>query len=361
MSRDIYSPHRRRSSLSGLALIIIIVPLVILLIGAVFFVFSQFNSVKNKEDNSTKYFAVKSGDGIRDIAKKLEEQSLITNKDYFSLYVSFKGGSDSIEADLYKLSSSQSMKEIASVLLAGESTRDNEIVIIEGWTVDQIASEFATFKKDFAKSDRSEDELKNGFIAETSKVSDYDYEFLKDLPKGVTLEGFLFPDTYELYQDAQPSDLIDKMLTNFNSKLDDDLKKSIEKREEDLFEVITLASIVQKEVKTEEEMKGVAGVYYNRLYIGRELESDVTVNYVTKKNTPQPSFEDTKVNSPYNTYKYEGLPPGPVGNPGLTAIRATTYPAKHDYYYFLTRLDTGEAIFSTRGYEHEAKKEKYLK
>jgi len=151
------------------------------------------------------------------------------------------------------------------------------------------------------------------------------------------------------------------MLANFDKKIDEDLKKKIEDREENIFEIITLASIVQKEVQTEEDMKSVAGVYFNRLYIGRELESDVTVNYVTGKNDPTPSYEDTDTESLYNTYKYEGLPPGPVGNPGLMAIRATVNPTDHDFYYFLTRLDTGEAIFSTRGYEHEANKEKYLK
>lgn len=229
------------------------------------------------------------------------------------------------------------------------------------WTINQIADKFASFKKDFAKSERSEEELRSGFVKEASTISNYDYEFLKDLPENATLEGFLFPDTYELYQDATPQDLIKKMLTNFDSKISGELKEAINNREENLFEVVTLASIVQKEVKTEEDMKGVAGVYYNRLAIGRELESDVTVNYVTGKNDPTPSYKDTATNSRYNTYQYEGLPPGPVGNPGLMAIRATTYPAEHNYYYFLTRLDTGEALFSTRGYEHEAKKEKYLK
>lgn len=361
MSRDIYSPHRTRGSLSGLALIIIIVPLLVLAVGAIFYVSKQFAAVKDASDETVKYFAVRSGDNIKDIAENLEKEGLIADKTYFSIYVSFKDRGKSIKADLYELSPSQSLKEIARVLLAGESTRDNEITIIEGWTINQIASEFASFKKDFAKSDRSEEELKNGFLTAVSKPTDYDYYFLKDLPENATLEGFLFPDTYELYQDATPSDLIEKMLTNFDNKVSGELKEEIENREENLFEIITLASIVQKEVKTEEDMKGVAGVYYNRLAIGRELESDVTVNYVTGKNDPTPSYKDTAANSLYNTYQHEGLPPGPVGNPGLMAIRATTYPAQHDYYYFLTRLDTGEALFSTRGYEHEAKKEKYLK
>ena len=276
------------------------------------------------------------------------------------MYLSLKDSGEGIKADLYKLSPSLTIKEIAGVLLRGESTRDNEIRIIEGWTINQIASEYAKFKKDFSKSDKTEEDLQGEFLKASQKTSDYDYDFLKSAPEDATLEGFLFPDTYELYQDATPQDLIEKMLTNFDNRIEN-LKGDIEERDENIFEIVTLASIVQKEVQTEEDMKGVAGVYFNRLYIGRELESDVTVNYVTGKNDPTPSYADTDAVSPYNTYQNEGLPPGPVSNPGIMAIRATVNPADHDYYYFLTRLDTGEALFSTRGYEHEAKKEKYLK
>ncbi len=363
MNRDIYSPHKRRSSLSGPATIFLLVIIVLLCFGLVSFVNGKFSEIKNLEDKSDVYFAVKNGDNLGKIAQNLENQGLINKKLYFSLYMRFKNSGDTIKADLYKLSPSLSVKEIANVLLSEEGTEDNEITIIEGWNINQIGDKYASFMKDFGKSEKSTEELKNEFAQAASKASDYnDYEFLKNIPKGATLEGFLFPDTYELYQDATPQDLIVKMLDNFNNKLDDtELKKGIEDSKETLFDIITLASIVQKEVKTEEDMKGVAGVYYNRLTIGRNLESDVTVNYVTGKNDPTPSYADTDAESLYNTYQHEGLPPGPVSNPGLMAIRATIFPAEHDYYYFLTRLDTGEAIFSVHGYEHEANKEKYLK
>ena len=321
----------------------------------------KFNTARNIDDKSEVYFEVENGNSISSIARNLEKQGLISKKFYFKLYISLKNSEDGIRADLYKLSPSQSIKEIASTLLAGESTRDNEITIIEGWTIDQVATEFAEFKKDFGKSDQSKDELRNEFIQAAEKASDYDYEFLKNIPKKATLEGYLFPDTYKLSQNSEPKDLIEKMLVNFDKKIDNNLKESVKQRDEDLFEIITLASIVQKEVQTIEDMRSVAGVYYNRLYIGRNLESDVTVNYVTGKNDPTPSYNDTYTDSLYNTYQNEGLPPGPVANPGLMAIEATINPTEHDYYYFLTRLDTGEALFSTRGYEHEAKKEKYLK
>ncbi|NQU99747.1 MAG: endolytic transglycosylase MltG [Parcubacteria group bacterium] len=361
MNRDIYSTHKRRSSLSRPALMVLFGIAVIFVFLSIVYVNSQFSSISDAGDESDIYFVVKSGDNLGDIAKNLEEQGLISKKLYFNLYVRFKDSKDGIKADLYKLSPSLTIKEIAGVLLSGESTEDNEITIIEGWTINQVATKYAEFKRDFGRSGKSQEELENEFMQAVNKASDYDYAFLKDAPENATLEGFLFPDTYELYQDAMPKDLIDKMLVNFDNKLDDELIKGIEERDENIFEIITLASIVQREVQTEEDMKGVAGVYFNRLYIGRNLESDVTVNYVTGKNDPTPSYADTDAESLYNTYQNEGLPPGPVANPGIMAIRATINPTDHDFYYFLTRLDTGEALFSTRGYEHEAKKEKYLK
>ena len=361
MNKDIYSSHKRRSSLSGPASLVLFAILAVFIFIGIVYINSNFKKAKDSNNQTDIYFVVRGDDDLRDISKNLEDQGLISKKLYFNLYVRLKDSRDSIKADLYKLSPALTIKEIAGVLLSGQSTKDNEITIIEGWTIDQVADEYAKFKKDFAKVDQPQEELKNDFRQVANKASDYDYEFLKDAPGEATLEGFLFPDTYELYQDAKPRDLIEKMLTNFDNKLDDELIKGVKERDENIFEIVTLASIVQKEVRTEEDMKSVAGVYFNRLYIGRNLESDVTVNYVTGKNDPTPSYNDTDVSSPYNTYQNEGLPPGPVSNPGIMAIRSTIYPTEHNYYYFLTRLDTGEALFSTRGYEHEAKKEKYLK
>ncbi len=150
------------------------------------------------------------------------------------------------------------------------------------------------------------------------------------------------------------------MLDNFSNKISEEMRRDILAQGKTLYEVLIMASIVQQEVIDIEEMKKVAGVYYNRLDLEMNLQSDATITYITGKEDPRPSDADTLVDSPYNTYLYPGLPPGPINNPGLDAIKAAVYPAEHSYFYFLTTLDTGEAVFSVTAGEHQEAREKYF-
>jgi len=191
---------------------------------------------------------------------------------------------------------------------------------------------------------------KSGFLLDGS--------FLK---KGKQHEGYLFPDTYRMYRDFTADDLIKKMRSNLDRKLTGDLREAIKDSGHTTGEIIIMASILEKEVRTEADMKIVSGIFWDRLKINHALQSDATLSYVLDSGKTAHSYEETQIDSPYNTYKYPGLPPGPISNPGLKAIRAAIYPTYTDYNYFLTRPDTGETIFSKTLEEHNAAKAKYLK
>jgi UPF0755 protein len=181
------------------------------------------------------------------------------------------------------------------------------------------------------------------------------------LPPGATLEGFLFPDTYRIFRDAGAERIIEKMLDNFGDKLTSQMREDIKKQERTIYETIIMASIIEKEVRTPEDMQIVSGIFWDRIKNGQALESCATLAYILGVNKAQYSEEDTKIDSLYNTYKYRGLPPSPISNPGLNAIKAAIYPKYTEYNYFLSRPDTGETVFSRTYAEHLENKRKYLK
>jgi UPF0755 protein len=204
------------------------------------------------------------------------------------------------------------------------------------------------------------------------KDENYDFNF-KDVAAEYNYQGFLFPDTYIFAKDVTVKDIVQRMLSNFESKITDKMIYDIEAKNLDLREVITLASIIEKEVGrnkekiTEEDLETmqrereiVASVFLNRLEINMALESDATVNFITGKSDRSVTIEDTKVNSPYNTYLNRGLPPGPISNPGIDSIRAAIYPASSDYLYFLNSPD-GTAYFAKTLAEHGENRVKYLR
>lgn len=246
---------------------------------------------------------------------------------------------------------------------------EQNITVIEGWNNGEIAdtlqSKNLISPKDFAALEKSFD------------VSAY--PVLASKPKSADLEGFLFPDTYTVFSPSADlatntagSLIIKKMLDNFSQKFTAQMLADTQNQGKTVYQIIILASIIEKEtgrnaVTDEEkqqladERKIIAGIFYNRLNIGMALQSDATVNFITGKNTPAVSEADTKINSPYNTYLYKGLPPGPICNPSLSSIMAAVYATKSDYFYFLSDPKTGQAIFAKTNDEQAANKQKYLK
>jgi UPF0755 protein len=244
-----------------------------------------------------------------------------------------------------------------------------QVTIIEGWTVKDIANHLEkqglVNAKDFIGASESVD-LTNHELVKRARLNEK------------SLEGFLFPDTYRFIKQATSQAIIDRMLDNFEARLGSLGVKSGQGRYAvpgyetlkidgasglHIYELLTLASIVEKEsggangiMSLEEQRKIIAGIFYNRLLRGQALQADSTVNYATGKSTPAASSEDLQINSPYNTYKYPGLPPGPIANPSLSSIRAVLYPTKTDYNYFFHKQPSGEVVFSKTFDEHRRRR-----
>ncbi|MFA6304970.1 MAG: endolytic transglycosylase MltG [Patescibacteria group bacterium] len=296
-------------------------------------------------------FEITQGEGVNQISANLFKQGLIKNSFWFEVYVWQKDLQRNFFAGSYVLPKNLSIKELVKKLTtSGES--EKSITIPEGWSNKEIGKYLQD--QGLGTQDAWLNLVGRNLGSFTAR-----YDFLADKPATVDLEGYLFPDTYRVFKNSSALEIADKMLANFDKKITLELRQEITRQHKTLFEILTLASIIEKEVSQEEDMKKVADIFYKRLEVGIALQSDATLNYITGKGVTRPSSQDIKTDSLYNTYKYRGLPPGPIANPGLQAIKAAIYPTANPYYYFLT-TPTGEVIYSKTHDEHVANKRKYL-
>ncbi|MFC1629649.1 endolytic transglycosylase MltG [Patescibacteria group bacterium] len=316
---------------------------------------------KECEVAQEKTFVVEKGEGGREIALKLEKQGFIWWGPLFRIYTLTQGVSGSLKAGTYQISPSMSTPEIVDKLVAGDVVKD-KITIIEGWNLRDIGWYFenrGTFQAE---------ELFElvGFplvsYVELPPLKDFalGYDFLADKPKDLNLEGYLFPDTYEITEGESFEEIVVKMLDNFDKKMTLDLKSEIKAQGKTIFEVMTMASLIEKEVRTQEDKKVVSGILWKRLRVNMPLQVDATISYITGRKTTKISIQDTKIDSFYNTYKYRGLPLGPICNPGIASIKAALYPEDSEYWYYLS-TPKGETVFSRNLEEHNIAKAKYIK
>lgn len=314
-------------------------------------------------EESKQLFVVKSGEASQTIAAKLEAEGLIRSSSIFNFYGYITGDGRKIKAGEYILSPNMDARQILRTLILGGKDSQGVVRIQEGWNLDTIAKYLE--EKEIAESDEFQKAVEN---VATS------YDYFGETPKVKSLEGYLFPDTYFVTNDGGEVDqIISLALNNLEKKLDATLRAEISRQGKSIYEILTLASIIEREVGRnlkvvndadrkllEDERKMVASVFYNRLEIGMPLQSDATVTYITKRPDPSATIEETKIDSPYNTYKYPGLPPGPIASPSISSIRAAIYPSNTDYIYFLSKPD-GTAVFSRTLDEHNTNKARYLK
>lgn len=286
-------------------------------------------------DTSPRRFVIATGEGVNTISRNLKQEGLIRNSFAFETYLWWKNFESRLIAGEYDLKPSLSIRDLTRVLVAGETiSRERDITILEGWT-----------RKDIAEYLEKEGIVKaNNFLDAT-----------KDL------EGYLFPDTYRIFKDATVQEIVVKMRANFDRKVTSEMRADIKKQKKTLDAIVIMASILEREVRTPEEQNLAADLFWRRLAIGMPLQADSTINFVVGGKRPRATYDDLKIDSPYNTYMYRGLPPGPIGNPGLSAITAALYPTKNDYLFFLTTEDDGRAIFGKTLDEHNQNRAKYLK
>ena len=243
---------------------------------------------------------------------------------------------------------------------------DRSVTLIEGWNSQQIADKLADSQLGFSAADflkiagRPRQDYRSLPVAQWPDDFSDRYTFLNDKPKYVGLEGYLFADTYRFHPSSSPEEVITKLLNNLDRQLSTKMRQDIAKQGKTVYQIITMASLLEKEVRTEADMKIVADIFWRRMNNGQRLESCATLAYIIGQNKPQYSFEETRIDSPYNTYINDGLPPGPIDSPSLKAIQAAIYPTANNYDFFLTRPDNGTTVFSHTFEEHKANKTKYL-
>lgn len=319
---------------------------VLCLVLLIFLFYSQrIISAPNSSDNTTTHIVVEPGQGSGDIANELRDAGLIKNRFVFILYLNLMKAGDKLQAGEYDIPRNLNMVQMTDLLKHGFVVED-KVTFPEGWTLVKMGERLES--KGIV--------TKNDFLAAAKK--DYDYDFLKSKPATVDLEGFLYPDTYIFEKDVTADEVVQKMLQNFDKKLTAEIRTKARTSELSLYEIITLASIVEREVAKPEDRRLVASVFLNRLEIGMALESCATIQYITGDSKKQFTYAETRIASPYNTYINRGLPPGPIGNPSIDSIRAVIEPQESNYLYFLS--SDGTTYFSKTFEEHEAKKAKYL-
>lgn len=323
----------------GIWKVFVIIIAAVVVAGAVGFgvVLSDSNGINL---DSEVRITVDNGDGASTVAKKLKENGVIKYPMVFKLISRMDGYDGEFKPGAVTLTNGMSYSDILDELIAVD--RDTvKVVIPEGYEISQI-----------------EQALKDAGLkgAETFRAaldpSLYSYRFLQGLPDRTNkLEGYLFPSTYLIPIDADGKQIVDLMLKTFDQKFPEEYYQRAQEMGKSVDQIITMASIIERETNSDTERAKVAGVFYNRLNKGMKLQSCATVQYILGTRKPVLSIADTEIDSPYNTYKNAGLPVGPIANPGEDCIKAALYPEETDAFYFCMSK-SGEHIFSKTYEEH---------
>ncbi len=320
---------------------------------------TNYNAVYKPEDTQSYTIVVEPGMSGKAIAEMLQEKGIIGNAGKFRKRAKLLGIAELFQAGEYQLSPSMSTEEIYYAL---QNARRESVkfTVNEGLFIREVADKL----------------VRDGLIADVRDFysaceDDYDYWFLPEStqpdPTGTLsakanrLEGYLFPDSYEVFKDASAHDIIDKMLSQFGKVYGEDFKNRAEKMGMSTAEIVTIASMIENETRVDQEREKVSSVIYNRLRIGMPLQIDATVQYCMGERKARVLYADLETDSVYNTYKVPALPAGPISSPGKASLEAALYPAETDYlYYVLKSADSVEHNFAVNGTEFNAYKQQYL-
>lgn len=328
------------------------IALMILVILVVLYRGYSKDAVKPVNINSNKYQSVEipKGSSTGSIADILLKKKLIKSAFVFEMESRLNKYNGKYKAGDYLLSQNMTMYDIMEKLYKGDS--DSNLIrftIPEGYNLKQIADKLE--KLGFINKEAFYHEIRSG---------NFKYKFLKGIPKGDNrLEGFLYPDTYEVYKNATEHEIIDKMLQRFDNLFTEAYYKRAKEMGLSVQQTITLASIIEREARAAQDRPVISSVFHNRLKINMPLQSCATVQYALGVVKPKLSVVDTQINSPYNTYKMKGLPPGPIASPRIESIQAALYPTNTNYIYFVAKGD-GTHAFSSNYAQFLKDKAKYV-
>ena len=351
-----------RPILVGLTVLVLVIGIGMTVWGKLY---GSFLAPVDQEDPQEYTFEVGSGESLNRVATNLEDAGLIRNRSVFKYYCDFAGMSQKIQVGSYAIRKDMAMTEIADLLTTGDGNPlVRNITLIPGETVEDFAARM----------------VKNGvfesadtFLAACRDGKAYrEYYYIQDVltsgqpeKRKYVLEGYLSPNTYEVYVSATEDDIIRKLLSQTEAVFTVENQERAEELDMTMDQVLTLASLIEKEAK-ESDFARVSAVFHNRLKEGMKLESDVTVHYVTGVRKMALSDSDLAVKSPYNTYQVKGLPLGPICNPSPAAIRAALYPDEsminEKYLFFCAKEpESGELYFSKTLEQHRRAVENYTK
>lgn len=344
---------------------IIILLIIVITISTVvfgYFYITKALSPVNSDNNQITEVTIPFDSTSDDVADILKENGIIRQADIFGIYMK-ANNEEALQAGHYEFSPSMDAEQVLETIQAGGEPifvdADTTVTVIEGATIEEIASvvneNTAITEEEFMETVQDEE-----FIASLQSQFPSLLEEVTQLENLIyTLEGYLFPATYEYFVGMTAEELITEMVgaSNLNyQRLVDDLDNTYLS----YHEVLSLASIIEREAITEEDRGIVSGVFYNRLEVGMPLQSDVTVLYALGEHREFVTYTDLEVDSPYNLYMYDGITPGPIGTPSYQAIVAAIYPTWNDYYYFVADIDTQEIYYSSTIEEHDALVEEYV-
>jgi UPF0755 protein len=323
-----------------------VVVLLVVASGILIYAFTDLGRPANAANSAPQLLSIAPGENGVSIANRLEAAHLISSATMFRVDLKLKNAEGRIKAGDFELAPNMSPLQIIEAITTTPTATMVQVLIPEGWRIGQVADRLAEL--DLVDKDR---------FTQLTQDGQFQYDFLPDRQAGGDVEGFLFPDTYSfprLGSDREQR-VLDAMLTNFGQRVTPQLRRDAAARPYSLYQVITLASIVEREAQLPEERPIIAGVFYNRLEKGMKLDADPTTQFALGHEGdwwPYLRLDPNTVDRPYNTYVHAGLPPGPICSPGLASIEAAIHPAQHDYLYFVACGKGGHAFASTLE-EHE--------
>ncbi|RAU96404.1 endolytic transglycosylase MltG [Paenibacillus sp. YN15] len=345
------NPKKRSGWKTALLILLILLLLGAMAAGGVGYY--VYRSLLPMEAGEPVEVSIPSGTGSAAIAKLLEEQGIIKNGLIFSAYLKVKHEGDRFQAGNYQLAPGMTLAEITDKLNRGDVIKEEMIrfTIPEGYTVLQIAEKLAA------------DGIvnKDSFLALANDSGKWTYPWITSIPSNAQLryrlEGYLFPETYEMKKESTEQAILERMLAEWDKKqksLPQGWEAQMDKLGLDLHGILTVASLVEREVAVDEERPLVAGVIYNRLKQKMPLQIDATVQYLFDKQKERLFEKDLQTQSPYNTYLNPGLPPGPIASPGLLSIKAALFPEETKYLFYVTKKDgSGGHLFAETFEEHK--------
>lgn len=348
--------HQSRQSSSGskqsrITLWVILSLLGLLIAGTGSAAFYVWNSLQPTPAGDVLKLDIPKGTSANEVADSLEEQGLIKNSFIFKYYLKLNDQGARFQAGVYELSPGMDKDAIIAKLNAGDTVAAETIrfTIPEGFTVLQIAEKLAAEK--LIDKDKF-----IGLVA--SQKTWGDTEAVRSIPDSdklhQRLEGYLFPETYEMKKGSTEEDIIQRMMSELDRKLaglPEGWMDVLDEKKMTFHDLLTIASLVEREVVVDEERALVAGVIYNRLESGMKLQIDATVQYSLDKPKERLYEKDLLIDSPYNTYEVEGLPPGPIASPSLDSIEAALYPEETEYFFYVTKKDGSQSHLFAKTYK----------